>query len=430
MKTVDVVIVGAGFSGLVAARALRKAGRSVCVLEAADRVGGRTLTEQSAAGTPVDLGGQWVGRGHVRFEALARDFGMTLFPSHTTGRMMIRHVGRPVSLLSPSGFTAALALLRLALMVRTGWGMRDDRTLAEWLGDIASPRARRLVDIATAALTATDPQNISLRAVAGVFKLSGGLFKMLRFKGGGQESLLSGGAGGLAAAVADELGTDVALNQKVLEIHRDEDGVTAHTATEAIRAQRVVIACAPPVAGAITHHPALPESRARVQRDSFMGTIYKVIVVYDTPFWREAGLSGELLILDGLLSAAADISPPEGPGHLCALVPGQAARALDALDAKTRREMILGILATHFGERARTPLSFHEKSWHQDPFVLGGYAAWPRPGAYEAIQAAGSDPVGRVHWAGTESASRCAGYIEGAVCAGERVAEEVLRLPR
>jgi monoamine oxidase len=425
MEAVDVVVVGAGYSGLVAARALRRAGRTVRVLEAADRVGGRALTVPSAVGTPVDLGGQWLGRGHTRMEALAHDYGATLFPSYTTGRMVIRHAAQPLSLLSLVGIAAALALLRLDLMARTGLGIRDDRSLADWLAGIRPAPARRMVEIATSALTSTDPENVSLRAVAGMANGSGGLFKMLRFKGGGQESLLSCGAGGLAEAIARDLGDIVTLNCRVQELLRDDDGVTVRTTLGTLRAQRVIIACAPPVAEAIRHQPALPAPRAQLQRDSFMGTIYKAIIVYDRPFWREAGFSGELLQLDGLISAAADISPLTGPGHLCALVPGQAARQLDGLDVQARRALILSTLVTHFGERASAPLSFHEKSWHQDPFVLGGYLAWPKPGAYEVMREAGSEPVGRVHWAGTESAAEFAGYFEGAVRAGERAAAEV-----
>ncbi|AJD49812.1 flavin-containing monoamine oxidase A [Isoalcanivorax pacificus W11-5] len=426
MDDVDVAVIGAGFSGLVAARTLQRSGLSVRVLEAADRVGGRAMTESSAAGTPVDLGGQWIGHHHVRMQALAQEFGMTLFPSHTRGKMLIRDGQQNLSRLSPATLSALMSLIWLAIMARTGLGVRDDRTLADWLAGISPSRARRLIDIVTATLTATDPERISVQAVADALNASGGLLEMLSFKGGAQESLLSGGAGGLAAAIAETLGPAVSLNQSVTALLRDAQGVTVHTPHGAIRARHVIVATAPPVAERIRHEPPLPAGRAQLQRDTFMGTIYKAVIVYDTPFWRTDGLSGELLALDSLVATAADISPPGGPGHLCTLVPGQAARTLSNLDTTTRRETVLHTLATHFGERARAPVSFHEKSWHEDRFVLGGYTAWSKPGTSAALADVGTEATGRVHWAGTESATQFRGYFEGAVRAGERAAAEVL----
>ncbi|MFC9490076.1 flavin monoamine oxidase family protein, partial [Streptomyces hydrogenans] len=154
--------------------------------------------------------------------------------------------------------------------------------------------------------------------------------------------------------------------------------------------------------------------------------VYKAVVVYDSPFWRNDGHSGELFALDGPVPSAFDVSPPGGRGHMCVLVPGRNARDLDNMTEEARRAAILAELARHFGELARHPVSFHEKSWHQDRFVLGGYMAWPRPGSLEGVRTAGADPVGRVHWAGTETSPRYSGYFEGAVLSGERVAEEVL----
>ncbi len=426
MKSADIVVVGAGFSGLVAARELQRKGLSVLVLEAADRVGGRAMTVYSAAGTAVDLGGQWIGHDHSRMRALARECGIPLFPTHPKGRMLVQEEGHSFSPFSLTGLVAVAALARLALMASTGLGMRDDRTLADWLAGIGSRRARRVVEIALSTVTATDLDQVSLRALGDVIKASGGLVEMLGFKGYAQDALLTSGAGGLAEALAAGLRPAIMLNRPVLEIQHDDSGVTVRTPQETIRARRVIMAVAPPVARAIAHQPALPEPRARLQRDTFMGTIYKAVIVYDSPFWREQGLSGELLCLDGLVASAVDISPPGGPGHLCVLLPGRAAHALDGLDAEARRDAVCNALATHFGESARSPLSFHDKAWHQDEFVLGGYVAWPRPGSFDAVAAAGSAPVGRMHWAGTESASRFKGYLEGAVRAGERAAAEVL----
>ncbi|MGW4286953.1 flavin monoamine oxidase family protein [Streptomyces sp. NPDC004673] len=426
MRDVDVVVVGAGYAGLVAARDLLRAGVSVRVLEAADRVGGRALTVTSSAGTAVDLGGQWVGHDHAGIRALAAEFGVASFPTHTTGKDLIREGGRDVALLSPTGLGAGAAFLALAAAERLGIGAREDRTLAEWLSMVLPRQARRFVEIVLGEVTATDADLISFRAVAEGIKQAGGLCEMLGVEGGAQEALLSGGAGGLAASMAAGLGPVVELNRPVSQIVRDEDGVTVHTPHGETRARRVVVTVPPPVAKSITHHPALPEARELVERDTFMGTVYKAVVVYDSPFWREDGLSGELFALDGPVPSAFDVSPPGGRGHMCVLVPGRQARELDRLDDATRRATVLSALAAHFGEPARHPLSFHEKSWHQDEFVGGGYMAWPRPGSPADMRRAGAAPVGRVHWAGTETSPEYAGYFEGAVRSGERVADEVL----
>ncbi|MFD5124109.1 flavin monoamine oxidase family protein [Streptomyces sp. NPDC058385] len=426
MNDVDVVIVGAGYAGLVAARNLLGSGLSVRILEAADRVGGRAMTVTSSAGTAVDLGGQWIGKEHVKMRALADEFAVPLFLTHTQGKTLIRHRGRDVSLFSMTGLAVGRAFLRLAAAERFGLGARDDQTLGEWLGRVGPRRARRLMEIAMGEVIATDAELVSVRAVAEGIRGAGGLREMFGVEGGAQEALLTAGAGGLAEMMATELASVISLSHPVVDISQGESGVTVSTPHDVTRASRVIVSTAPPVANSITHRPALPEWRERVQRNTFMGTVYKAVVVYDSPFWREDGFSGELFALDGPVPSTFDVSPPGGRGHLCTLVPGQSARNLDKLSPVTRRATILSGIARHFGEPARHPLSFHEKSWHQDEFVHGGYMAWPRPGALNDVRNVGAEPVGRVHWAGTETSPRYSGYFEGAVLSGERVADEVL----
>ncbi|GAB4585887.1 flavin monoamine oxidase family protein [Nocardia sp. IFM 10818] len=423
MDKTTVAIVGAGFAGLTTARALRARGVDVLVLESAGRVGGRALTEVSAAGTPVDLGGQWIGHDHTRMSALAAEFGMTLFPTHTAGTTLMVDGTRRLETMPGTMASAGIALLRLELMARTGRGS-DRTTVAEWLSRIPGERTRRLLDVVLSEALAIDLDQVSLRALTTGITSAGGLRVMLGTAGGAQDCLLSGGAGGLARALAADLGSRVHLNRPATAITRTVDGVVLDTPAGPVHAARAVVTVPPPVAAGIRHDPPLPPERSAAERNTVMGTMYKAIAVYDAPFWRERGLSGELVSLDGPVPAAFDISPPGGPGHVGVLVPGRAARALDALTPADRRDIVLRALSRHLGDRMMNPLSWHEKSWHLDPHVGGGYSALPKPGHLSALTRAGA-ATGRVHWAGTETAPRWTGYFEGAVRSGERVAAEV-----
>jgi len=423
-ELVDVVVVGAGLSGLVAARDLKRAGVGVLVLEAAERCGGRAYTVTSALGSHLDLGGQWVGHDHHRLAALADEFGATCFPMHTSFAPTLVHNSRRVRLLSPTVTVAIGYLIALNIARHT---RRPDKwnttTVREWLGKVPG-RARRLLEVAALISWTADLERVSVRTMMSLIKKQGGLVTMLSTKGGAQDRLIVEGVGYLALRIADELGTAVRTSTTVTKIVQTPDAVVVHTSSGEVRTRQVVITVPPPMASRILHEPALPPERVALEEGTFMGSVYKAIAVYPEPFWRKSA-KGELVLLDRPGIGVFDTSAPQGPGHLCLLIGGTEAEDLDNMDPSERQEMLLLRLAEHLGEQVLTPTDWHEKSWHLDPHAGGGYLALPTCGASEPDLPLAAQAIGRLHWAGTETASDHPGYLDGAIEAGERAAREV-----
>jgi len=425
VESTDVVVVGAGLSGLVAARELRRAGLEVVVLEAADRVGGRALSESCCLGSHLDLGGQWIGHDHHRLAALADELGATRFPMHTPPAPTVLDGTRRVRLLSPTVLGAICWLVALTLVRRTRRAERwRTRSIHDWIQKVPG-RSRRLLEVAAAISWTADLRRVSVPTMMSLIQTQGGLVTMLSTKGGAQDGLIAEGVGFLVDRIAEELGDRVRTGAAVVEIARDDDGATLRTTTGAIRARRVVIAVPPPTAARISHVPELPEARADLERSSFMGSVYKAVAVYPEPFWRKRS-SGELLFLDEPGCAVFDTSAPGGPGHLCLLVGGTDAETLDRLTPEERRQLLLGRIAARLGAEALEPADWREKSWHLDPWAGGGYVALPEFGGAAMDLPLTAEPIGSLHWAGAESAHHHPGYLDGAIEAGVRAAAEIV----
>ena len=421
-----VAVVGAGMSGLIAARALHRQGIDVLVLESADRTGGRMMAETSALGSRLDLGGQWVGHGHHRFSALAAELGTTVFPMRTPKRPTVVGDARTISAVSPSMLTAAAVLLAWEIRAKRGAPTRwNSTTVQEWLRKVPTVRARRLLEVLVEVSLTADLDRLSMDALAKIVHYQGGLSTMLSTNGGAQEGLIVEGAGTLTDKIAAELGPLVLTSSRVTSIGRDGHGVVLRTPSALIRASKVIVSVPPPVSAKIAFEPPLPAGRRRLEQDMYMGSVYKAVAVYEQPFWL-ATADAEFMFLDGPGFAVFDTSPPGGPGHLCVLVGGRDARELDRLDEAGRRQAVLGPLAAAVGSSAiLQPASWHEKSWHLDEHAGGGYSALPSAGSTQGMFPLPSDPIDDIHWAGTETASEHAGYIEGAIESGERAAREV-----
>jgi monoamine oxidase len=420
-----VIVVGAGLSGLTAARELRRRDIDVLVLESADRVGGRAMGVTTSLGSRLDLGGQWIGADHHRISALAAELGLTQYGMHAEWMPHIIDRGRKISLLSPGALSAGAALAVVALLSRRGATERwNGVTLESWLRRVPGRTARRILEVIALTSWTADLDRYSIHAMLRMVRMQGGMRTMLSAANGAQDSLLVEGVGAIIDRLADELGPRVLTGQRVAEIGRDGSGVIVRTASRAFRAARVIVTAPPPVARRIVHDPPLPAHRHALERDTHMGSVYKAVAVFERPFWRDRARA-EFFILDRPGRLVVDSTAPGGPGHLCMLASGPEARALDGLTAEERREILLAPLVPHLGGRIIDPVEWHERAWHLDEHVGGGYVVVPDPGTTAGIMPHAHLPVGNVHWAGAETASEHPGYLEGAIQSGERAAREV-----
>lgn len=440
------VVVGAGLSGLRAARELAAAGVSVLVVEAQRRVGGRTYTVPLGDGLFVDHGGQWVSPGQERLPELAAALGVELFPSWDAGLTVHWQHGRRT--VAPGLFTehaesstaalreAATALVALADELPPGrpWEAPraaewDARTFHAWLDErVDDPAARAALARSLEGVFGGGPGRTSLLAALAIVRSGAHEITRLVATGDlGPERRFVGGAQQLSDRMAAELPEPVLLDAPVSAIGQDADGVEVAAGATTVRARRAVISPAPALSARIRYEPPLPAARDHLTQRMPMGWVIKAHCVYPERFWARDGLSGKVVSDEGAVRATADNSPPSGtPGVLVAFIEGAQARRLAPATHEERRAAVLADLARYFGPAAAEPAGYHEWSWGDDPFTRGAYGGYLAPGVWTAYGPALRAPAGRLHWTGAETAPTWNGKLEGAVRAGELTAREVL----
>jgi monoamine oxidase len=441
----DVIIIGAGFAGLTAASHLHKAGKNVLVLEARDRVGGRVFTQTLPDGSYLDLGAAWVGPTQDKLYDLARSFNIETFKTYNTGKSTLyadskikRYKGLipplPVgALISLDGAIKKINKLSKTVDLEKPWLTPnaehfDNMTLWSWMQQQMSfDKAKMLFQIASEAIFAAHPAEVSMLHALFYTKSGRDFDTLMNIENGAQQERFVGGMQPIATRLAETLQGKILLNTEVKQIQQTENEVIVSGEGFSFKAKRVVVALPPTLARQIDYDPILPANREQLTQRIPMGQVWKTYAIYDKPFWRDKGLNGLAASDSGFTTVTFDTSPKDGSkGILMGFVLADKAKQFSNLSEEDRKASILNSFATYFGEEARNPNHYLDHSWAAEPYTRGCYAGVMPPHAWTSLGEWVKNPIGRIHWAGTETSSVWNGYVEGAIRSGERVAEEIL----
>lgn len=448
---VDVVVVGAGLAGLTAARTLAAAGRSVVVVEARDRVGGRTLNHDLGDGQVVEAGGQFVGPTQDHILDLAADVGVKTFPAYTEGDAVYVHRGKarrydsevpPDPLALPDLAIVMRRVNQLAAQVDLAAPWQSPKA-AQWDAVTFENWIRRTtvttggLDLVNVFLgsayggSAADASLLfSLHYIAGMGDENhpGTIERGIGTEGAAQEARFDGGSQLVSIRLAEDLDGRVVLGEPVRAIEQDAVSVTVRSQDRSWTAKHVIVAVPPALAARIDWHPLLPPQQDALFSRLTFGTLMKCEAVYDEPFWRREGLSGQGVFRSGSpLSSMFDNSPPSGgPGVLMGFLGGPQWRQWAHRPPRERRAAVLRSFAEVAGRDALRPRDYFEQDWTTEEFTRGGPTAIATPGTLTGFGEWRDRPFGRVHWAGAEHADHWNGYMDGAVRSGKDAAAAVL----
>ncbi|GAA3685973.1 FAD-dependent oxidoreductase [Nocardioides ginsengisoli] len=451
-RKVDVVVVGAGIAGLVAARRVARGGRSVLVVEARNRVGGRVLNHGLDTGGTIEAGGAFVGPTQDHIKRLARSLGIATFDEYVTGKNVYvsSTLGRmefkgtvppdPTILLDAAVALKTLDQYAAQLPVDAPWAHPraaewDRITLGEWLRahTLNAQGVEHLIRAWTQPGFGADPDQLSLLFVLHYIACSGNETTVGTFErnsdtaGGAQESRFVGGSQRVPLELAKRLGRRVALRAPVTRIAHVDGGVRVHTRRGVVKARRVIVAAPPKQVLGIDFAPGLPAGRRALLQQLQMGRLMKCDAVYDKPFWRDQGLTGFGISDNGAVRAAFDNHVADtGHGVLLAFVGGSTWAQYGTRSLAERRAAVLQGFASMFGEKALRPIEYAEHDWTRERWTGGGPTAIYAPGVMTTHGHHIRTPFRRIHWAGTETSTYWTGYMDGAVRSGERAAAEVL----
>jgi monoamine oxidase len=483
-RTAEVVVVGAGLAGLTAARLLQRAGLDVRLVEARDRVGGRTLNHHLGGGRVIEVGGQWVGplpgepatatvptqavyQPQAKIYNLARELGIGTFKTYNDGDYVnyssVSGLSRyssssriPVATSTPDAALALFELNRMAAEVpldapylAAKAALWDGQTLETWMRENLLPlnespdaSTSALAELAIESVFAAEPRDLSLLHTLFYIASAGTLDNLVDTANGAQDSRFIGGSQSISLAIAKALGKRVQLNSPVRRIIHAGGKVQVVGDTFEWVAKKVIVAIPPTLAGRLIYEPTLAAVsgdgglRDQLTQRFPQGSVIKVQCVYEHPFWRADGLAGQATSDTGPVKLTFDNTPyPDdgtanaSPGVLIGFMEGATGRLWGTKTKQERYQATIECFARYFGDQALRPTGgidgYVEHLWSEELYTGGCYGGFLAPGVWSSFGTAVRAPIGDLHWAGTETATIWNGYMDGAVQSGERAAQEI-----
>lgn len=453
---VDVAIIGGGLSGLSTAKSLLAANKSFVILEARDRVGGRVLNANLTGKNIQELGAEYVGPTQNRVLALAAELGLPTFKTYTVGKSTFyrnntaRHYQdvlggippvAPDSLLELEVFMSDINTLASMVDLEAPWNTPnaaalDAMTLETYVySRLSTPDSRVLLNVAFPAILSTKLREVSLLytlwciAAAGDETGPGTINRLIGIDGGAQDSRVSGGTQLLATLLAERLGSqNIYLNTPVHKVQLEESRYLVSSDNVTISARHAVVAMSPSLINRIAFDPLLPTNREELNQRMPLGALGKAIAIFPSAWWRAEGLNGEGISDTGAIRVTYDNSPADGSfGAIMGFIEADAMRELDVASEDEVKRQVKESFANLFGPRVENATDVLVQRWDLEEFSGGGPSAFMPPGVLTLYGSYLRAPVGRIHFAGTETSLRWIGYMDGAISSGERVAEEILR---
>ncbi|KAJ4295041.1 hypothetical protein N0V90_007049 [Kalmusia sp. IMI 367209] len=457
-KILDVAIIGGGLAGLTAADSLIASGKSVILLEARSEVGGKVQNRTLKNGGITEVGAEFVGPTQDKVLALMKELGLETFPVHDEGKYVLWRHGKRTTYgkklwldsLPPVSWLAILQLgiaqFRLDSMaaqinVAAPWdhpkaAQWDAITFEDWVNRWAFlSDAKFMMEIAARSVWGAELREMSLMYVlsyiagAGNETAKGTFQRLLAVKSGAQEWRAIGGTGLICKGLAARIGSEnLKLNSPVRKVTSAESGYNVEWEDGCVMAKSVVIAMPPPLVTKIAFEPALPEERRKLNEGMQMGQMGKAIAVYEKPFWRDDGLSAQAFPDEGIVGLTFDNSPEDGSfGAILGFFQGDEMRKVDKMSVEEIREKVLAELVRYFGPKAADVTDFVIQRWGIEDHLWGGPTAVAPKDVFAKYGAALREPVGGIHFAGTETSDYWPGYMDGAIRSGQRVAQEILK---